>query len=152
MSKPVYVSYDRVNELFYYDKDVGLLVHRRLGRRIINVPVNTGYMSVSVDYRQVPAHRVIYLLHNPDMDQSLQIDHINGVKMDNRIENLRLVTEQENHFNRRDVVGFTWGRGGWRTYIVVSGKYINLGNYDNKLDARAAYLRAKKKYHIIEER
>ena len=101
-----------------------------------------------------PAHRLTYLLHNPDMDQSLTIDHINGIKTDNRIENLRATTNQQNHFNRQTNKGFSWSRSckKFRADITVNEKTIYLGVYETILDARAAYLRAKKKYHIIEER
>ena len=149
MSRPKELSYERVRELFTYDTTTDSLISSTHPTSWIRAD---GYASRRLDARQVLEHRIVYLYHNPDMDQSLSIDHINGIRSDNRIDNLRLVTEQENHFNRKGVIGFTWGRDGWRTYIVVDNKYINLGNYDNKLDARAAYLRAKKKYHKIEER
>ena len=149
MSRPKELSYERVRELFTYDTTTDSLISSTHPTRCIK---SDGYISRRLDGRQVQEHRIVYFYHNPDMDQSLSIDHINGIKHDNRIENLRLVTYQENNFNRSNVIGFSWARGGWRTYIVVDNKYINLGNYDNKLDARAAYLRAKKKYHKIEER
>ena len=96
----------------------------------------------------------MYLLNNPDMDQSLQIDHINSIRSDNRIDNLRTVTNQQNQFNRPDALGFFWtpSKQLWNAKIKVYYKSIHLGYYDNILDARAAYLRAKKKYHKIEER
>ena len=123
-------------------------------------PNNTGYMRYGVysengkHQRMYQAHRLTYLLHNPDMDQSLTIDHINGIKTDNRIENLRATTNQQNHFNRQTNKGFSWSRSckKFRADITVNEKTIYLGVYETILDARAAYLRAKKKYHIIEER
>ena len=149
MSRPKELSYERVRELFTYDNTTDSLISITHPTRCIK---SDGYISRRLDEKQVQEHRIVYLYHNPDMDQSLSIDHINGIRSDNRIDNLRLVTMQENHFNRSNVIGFNWSRGGWRTCIVVDKKFINLGNYDNKLDARAAYLRAKKKYHVIEER
>ena len=112
------------------------------------------YRNISFEGVLLLEHRLIYLYHNPDMDQSLQIDHINGDKHDNRIENLRAVTNQGNHFNETRALGASYiaRLEMWRAYIVLNNKQINLGVYDNILDARAAYLRAKRKYHVIEER
>ena len=120
-------------------------------------PNNTGYMryGVTTDGFQImyQAHRITYLLHNPDMDQSLTIDHINGIKTDNRIENLRAATNQQNHFNRQTNKGFSWSSKSkkFRADITINNKTIYLGVYETILDARAAYLRAKRKYHVIEE-
>ena len=156
MSKTVYISYDMINKLYRYDEVNGGVV-RRDGKGVTPKPYGNGYIycafmidSVAYRYR---AHRLVYLLHNPDMDQSLSIDHINGLTADNRIENLRLVTVAENSFNTK-ALGFYWvGKlRKFRAQIGISRGLISLGCYDNILDARAAYLRAKKKYHIIEER
>lgn len=87
------------------------------------------------------------------------IDHINGIKDDNRIENLRDVTNQKNHFNRSVKItkGYSYiiinhkskKYGYYQARIVVSGKTIHLGTYKVEEDARQAYLDAKKVYHII---
>lgn len=80
-----------------------------------------------------------------------QIDHINGIRDDNRICNLRNVTNQENHMNRTTAKGYTWNKDSnkWLAQIRLNGKQINLGRFENEEDARAAYLKAKEKYHKI---
>jgi len=149
-----------VLDQFKYD-EVNGGVMRVIGKGVGNPVPKTkanGYISykVLVDsvQTQYSAHRIVYLLHNPDMNQSLLIDHINGITTDNRIENLRLVTNQHNHFNRLTALGFSWDKREqkFRANICADGKVMHLGYYDNILDARAAYLRGKKKYHKIEER
>jgi len=80
------------------------------------------------------------------------VDHVNGDKLDNRRENLRLATNSENQANRRAVrgksnfKGVTWqkrtydeGRGYWKAQIVVQGKLHYLGKYCTDLEAAAAY-------------
>ena len=101
-------------------------------------------------------HRLIYWLHNPDwdiFDSSMEnhIDHIDGDKLNNNIENLRLVTNQENQWNRTKAKGYSRCKNSkkWRADIRLNCKNIYLGLFDKEVDAHNAYLDAKKKYHII---
>ena len=101
-------------------------------------------------------HRLIYWLHNPDWDiynssTNNSIDHIDGDKLNNNIENLRVVTHQENHFNMTHAKGYYWYKRDkkWKAQIQLNGKVKHLGYFDKEIDARNAYLDAKKKYHII---
>jgi hypothetical protein len=78
------------------------------------------------------------------------IDHINMNKKDNRICNLRPVTNQENSFNS-NAKGYTFDRytNKWRAQLNLNGKHICLGRYKTEKEARQAYLLGKEKYHII---
>ena len=89
-----------------------------------------------------------YMTHNKIVEQ---IDHINGVPNDNRLCNLRPVTNQQNHFNRTKAKGYYKSRNSkkWFSRIMVDGRDIYLGTFDTEEDARQAYLDAKKIYHII---
>lgn len=77
------------------------------------------------------------------------IDHINGDKTDNRISNLREVTKQENAFNMKNVKGYHFSKrdNKYIANIMLNGKNIQLGSFDNKKDARLCYLKNKNKYH-----
>ena len=154
--KPIEMSYERISELFEYDEVNGVVVRIDGKGRWHPKPDKDGYITFSVleDSAKYKEHRLVYLLNNPDMDQSLQIDHINNIRSDNRIDNLRTVTNQQNQFNRPAVLGFCWvpRKQLFSAKIKVDYKSIHLGYYDTILDARAAYLRGKKKYHTIEER
>lgn len=79
------------------------------------------------------------------------IDHINGNRIDNRVENLRITTQRENQFNRPNAKGYCWigENKKWRAQIRLNGKIIYLGLYDTEEEAHQAYLRAKPIYHII---
>ena len=77
------------------------------------------------------------------------IDHIDGDKSNNKIDNLREVTNQQNAFNNKMAKGYTYDRGKYRACIVINAKKIYLGSFDTSEEARQAYLDAKKIYHII---
>ena len=92
-------------------------------------------------------------------DLSLDIDHINGVKTDNRINNLRLVTRSINLqnasmrcHNTSGFNGVSWHKSTkkWRAQIRVDGKSIHLGVFSNKKDAIAARIKANIKYGFSE--
>lgn len=82
---------------------------------------------------------------------SQTIDHINCIKDDNRISNLRLVTTQQNSFNRYNVSGFVFCKrsGKYRAQIKVNGNLIHIGFFDTKEEAHTAYLEAKLIHHKI---
>jgi hypothetical protein len=77
------------------------------------------------------------------------LDHINGIKDDNRICNLRSVTKQQNQWNRIKTKGYSYVKrdNKWRSTITVNKKYIHLGIYNTEQEARNAYLSAKEIYH-----
>lgn len=121
---------------------------------------NGGYNSFKFELNRkkysVYLHRLVYWLHNPDWDildssRENSIDHIDGNPKNNNIENLRVVTHQENHFNQTRAKGYCWNKRykKWESYISLNSKRKFLGYFDNEVDARNAYLDAKKKYHII---
>ena len=86
----------------------------------------------------------------PDWDKSLQVDHINGVKTDNHVDNLRMVTNAQNcrSFQKKPKgksskfrgVCFNKQIGSWRAYFGDSnGKQKHLGYFDDEEEAARAY-------------
>lgn len=114
-----------------------------------------GYVYVSVYIGKgkvnfnIKAHQFIWYWVNNQVVEC--IDHINGIKHDNRICNLRSVSGQQNKFNNKKVRGYGWHKstGKWRAMIGINGKSIHLGCFDNEKDAYNAYQEAKVLYHII---
>lgn len=153
------ISLERVKELFYYDDDGNLYRKVAVGNSKKDSKAGwtsgRGYLSVSIDGKTYRTHRVLYsLYHNMEIPTNLQIDHIDGNKTNNRKDNLRLVTNQENQFSKPKVKGFTYKKHAkkFEAKLKLNGKDVYLGLYDTELDARAAYLRAKEKHHTIEDR
>lgn len=104
-------SFDEIFDMFRVDPSSpsGLVWKRNrvdsMGRlrKYANRPAGSkGWRYWVVEYKNqsIPVHRLIWLLNNPEFDQELDIDHINGDSFDNRIENLRQVTKSVNARNR----------------------------------------------------
>ena len=152
------ITQDRVNELFAYDRD-GFLVRKinkanqRAGQKVGTVKGN-GYVTVMVDYKFYQVHRLIWLLHHGTMPKN-DIDHINGKKQDNRIENLREATRSENMQNEKrarvtsksGMLGVHKNNGRWRAVIWLNYKKIHIGYFNSKEEAHQAYLVKKRELH-----
>lgn len=105
-----------------------------------------GYRTVSLFGKSYKAHRLIYFMFNGEF--AAEIDHINGVRHDNRIENLRPVTRSQNCANQQTQKRSKTGLKGvsympklqkWRARIKVMQKEIYLGVFPTKEDAAQAY-------------
>ena len=124
---------------------------------ILQTNKSTGYKfyTIRIYGKCYVLSRVVYKAYNNDWDitdNSMNnfIDHININSFDNRIENLRILTHQQNQFNT-NAKGYTWAKKHkkWRVRIGIDNKRICLGLFDNEEDARQAYLNAKELYHKL---
>lgn len=106
--------------------------------------------------QRVRAHRYIWEKLKGPIPDGMQIDHINCVKEDNRIENLRLVTNQQNCLNKKqcgrpsrtgikNVILMKDGR--YLVRMSVNGKPTSFGIYDDIELAQVVAEEARRKYH-----
>ena len=113
-----------------------------------------GYVYVMIDAKQYYMHRVVYFLFNGYFPET--IDHINRDKSDNRIENLRAASQNENSYNlpirnnnTSGISGVNWNKKdkAWHVRIRHQGKRIWIGQYKEKKIAIEARYQAVNKYH-----
>lgn len=153
-------SPEQIAQEFTYENGKLYFKRTRPGRSI-HKPAGScafdGYIRVRLHGESYLAHRVIWCLHHGRWPIE-QIDHINGIRHDNRIENLRECTVAENRLNVQKanndsgVVGVTWAKkeGNWRASIKVNGKGINLGHFTDLNEAIACRRAAEVKYGFLQ--
>lgn len=151
--KAVSLSYEDFFSEFVYDELSPSKLSRISGNKVLNVTGKNkaGYYRVSFKGRRVYVHRIIWLLHFPDYDQTLDIDHIDLDKSNNNISNLRLVTRSANLKNRRQVnseyknVFWECGRNRFHVYYQENKrrktKMFTEQDYGTKIDALHAALK-----------
>ena len=112
--------------------------------------INTnGYIVLKYDYdkktHHYKLHRLIATKFIPNPLNLEFVDHIDGNRLNNHINNLRWVTNQQNHCNRTKAKGYCWNKrdNKWMAYIIYNGKKKHLGYFNNENDAKNAYLVAK---------
>ena len=121
---------------------------------------SSGYKRFVFNGRRYLAHRVIWLHHYGEWPDGY-IDHLNGVKTDNRISNLRSVTKSQNTLNSKlrsdnssGVIGVHY-RSECDLYVACIGinkQKICLGYYRSLEDAAAARKAAETRYGVITRR
>ena len=124
------LSQTRLKELFYYSSTGHL--HRKVGngRSGANATVGCldrqGYVRGSVDGERVSEHRIIWIWFNGAIPEGMVIDHINGERADNRIENLQCISQRENisrSYGRKLPTGVYKEReSSYRAVVMIDGK------------------------------
>jgi hypothetical protein len=119
---------------------------------VVECKANTtkGYCEVYFRGAGIKYHTIIWILVKGGIeDADAVIDHIDGDKLNNKIENLRLVSNRENCQNKEShrngrLQGcyFHKQNNKWKAQIVTNGKVIALGYYETELDAHGVYCKA----------
>ena len=122
--------------------------------KVIRSTDRYGYIECIVYYATKPffirGHRLGWFLHYGTLPNNL-LDHIDGNKINNIIDNLRDVTNQQNSWNRTTAKGYSWHKSANKfcAVIQINGKSKHLGYYTTEQEARNAYLKAKETHHVI---
>lgn len=125
---------------------------RCAGKQAFTYTNSHGYLSGIIFHVSYTAHRVAWALHHGEWP-SYDIDHINGIRSDNKISNLRVVNPSENAKNQRLPKNNTSGRIGvsktrnnnWQASIKVNRKVMHLGTFKDFTAACDARLAAEEK-------
>jgi hypothetical protein len=171
-----------LSDLFTYDPDTGIIRHnpdrpkesfrtergyniwlRRFCGKMTGCSDGQGYKKATLKRGgktvNIDCHRLALHLSGVEIAKGLQVDHIDGDTYNNRLNNLRVVTCQENTRNAKlpsnntsGVIGVYWitPNRKWRAAIMVDRKTLYLGYYTNKDDAIEARKAAEVKYGFHE--
>lgn len=138
------ITREELKARFSYCPDTGILRRKSDGRRL--GWDLAGYLGVTIDGKNYRIHRLAWLYMTGALPEG-QIDHINGVRSDNRFSNLREATNAENSRNGRSRPGTSKYKGvswfkrdsKWVAHIMKDAKSYNLGYFDDEEDAARAY-------------
>jgi hypothetical protein len=144
------LTYEEAMQLFDYNPESGIITwkidnHKARIGNIAGYLHSYGYIQIMVGHREYRAHRLAWLLMYK-VWPSKNIDHINGIRDDNRIFNLRDVSQRENSCNRKEHregkrPGYFYNQWEkrWDARIFYAHKLKRLGVYDTEDQAAHAY-------------
>jgi len=143
---------ERVKALFYYrDGKLYNKVSRGSARKdhVTGYISEDGYRRVRVDGKYYYVHRLTwFIVTGKEVPEDLFIDHIDGDRLNNSIDNLRLATSLENQYNKaRQTNGSSNYKGVWydsikscwKASIRFQGKRHYIGQFNTELEAALAY-------------
>lgn len=143
----------RDGDLYYR---VAPLSRRQRGDIAGSIDPSNGYRIVKIEGVRYKAHRLIWVYVHGVLPVEV-IDHINGVRSDNHIDNLRSVSQLVNTQNQTKptiasqtgALGVYWStrKAGYIGQVSVNGKKRRRGPYRTVEQAAQAYLELKRKYH-----
>lgn len=153
---------DRLRKVLAYDPDTGIFTrlvafHRtRWEGKTAGGPGTRGYISIRFDGQRYKAHRLAWLYVHGEWPSG-HLDHINGAPSDNRIANLRIVTDKQNTWNRKRHITNKSGFKGvsrkprlrstpWVANIQLDGVQVYLGCFATPEEAHVAYQKAARKH------
>lgn len=160
---------ERLRQLFMYEEETGRILHnnpkyparkgKEAGREHRRGGRDVQYRKVKVDGREVFSHRVAWILNNGDIPEGMTLNHKDHDGMNNRLDNLELVTPDQHQLDRplsksntSSCNGVSWYRpyGKWVAKISVNGERIHLGYFDDFEEAVEARKEAERDFGFSE--
>ena len=152
------VTQEQLKNLFDYED--GKLIRKKNGKSAVITMGTKRYERISVDEKIQALHRMIFLWHHGYLPKT--IDHIDGDRLNNRIENLREVTQQQNCLNSKHRAtsrspyknvflqsqpkNSNWKQN-WIVSLTVNGKRKYIGSFEDLELADLVAMEARDKYH-----
>jgi len=157
------ISAERAKSLLKYDPETGILTWKapeckpsKAGKEASAINKASGYARVFIDGIHLFAHRVAWMVYHGKPPSGV-IDHINGIRHDNRLCNLRDATLSMNRQNLRNEstrstsgflgVSFRKSLNLFEAKIGYEGKSITIGYFKSPEDAHDAYVQRKRQLH-----
>lgn len=145
------LTHNRVKELLLYNDDTGHFFWRST-RKIAGTLRVDGYIQIRVDGVAHYAHRLAWLYVTGEWPK-YQIDHMNGIRSDNRASNLRGASHSDNCRNAKPwrrahdlPKGVHRSKKRFSASITVNRRKIYLGHFKSAAEAHGAYIEAAKKH------
>ena len=138
------LSYDPCTGVFRWNASLNWRI--KIGSLAGGINPVTGYLMIMIHGKKYPGHRLAFLYMNGSFPPE-DVDHVNGIREDNRWSNLREATRSENMMNTgirsnnaSGINGVSWSKyhGKWQVSIHSAGAQLHVGYFNNLEDAAKA--------------
>lgn len=153
------ITQNKLKSKLHYSPYLGTFIWveaRKVGSKIGDVAGSKdthGHIQIKIGGKLYLAHRLAWLYMTGSFPKD-EIDHVNGIRDDNRLVNLREATKNENQYNSRIRKDNTSGKKGvsvkgnkYMASARINKEKIYLGLYDTLEDASRAYQKFAKEHH-----
>lgn len=144
---PINIDIEDLKSQLHYDFETGIFTRKSTGKKLTTCNTK-GYIQIKINRKTYQAHRLAWFYVHGQMPLTF-VDHINGKRNDNRIENIRLCNKNQNGVNSgltsRNTSGYKgvcWHKKKerWIAASKLNGKLIHIGTFIKKEDAIASYV------------
>ena len=153
MAMTMTINQERLRELFDYNEDgsfkrkvrTGQSTH--VGQTVHGCLHYSGYRLTKADNIKYMHHRLVWIWHNGEIPEGMEVDHINKIRDDNRIENLQLLNHKDHKLkdqagrkqsnNKSGIANIYWHKRdqAWRVQFQIDGKQKHFGTFKSKREA-----------------